>query len=135
MEKEGCGLFYDLLCHSLCVRIPPTIGLPVSTYETLNGTYKPDRIITMPETPGITISNTWLELLAPVFFIPRCKLQTYQRLYALCDNSWLGDPPHLFFFLHFSLHIRWYPCHHSMARPRVVDGGTVSSYGGQMRIQ
>jgi hypothetical protein len=24
----------------------------------------------------------------------------------------------------------WGPCHHSMARPRVADGGTASSYGG-----
>jgi hypothetical protein len=26
--------------------------------------------------------------------------------------------------------VRWVPCHHSMARPRVADGGTASSYGG-----
>jgi hypothetical protein len=28
------------------------------------------------------------------------------------------------------IHIRWGPCPHSMARPRVADGGTASSYGG-----
>jgi hypothetical protein len=27
-------------------------------------------------------------------------------------------------------HVRWGPCPHSMARPRVADGGTASSYGG-----
>jgi hypothetical protein len=26
------------------------------------------------------------------------------------------------------------PCHHSMARPRVADRGTASSYGGYLRI-
>jgi hypothetical protein len=26
-------------------------------------------------------------------------------------------------------HVRWGPCPHSMARPRVADGGTASSYG------
>jgi hypothetical protein len=28
------------------------------------------------------------------------------------------------------VHVRWGPCPHSMARPRVADGGTASSYGG-----
>jgi hypothetical protein len=28
------------------------------------------------------------------------------------------------------IHVRWVPCHHSMARPRVADGGTASIYGG-----
>jgi hypothetical protein len=32
-------------------------------------------------------------------------------------------------FHYSSLH-RWGPCPHSMARPRVADGGTASSYGG-----
>jgi hypothetical protein len=27
-------------------------------------------------------------------------------------------------------HVRWDPCPHSMARPRVADGGTASRYGG-----
>jgi hypothetical protein len=27
-------------------------------------------------------------------------------------------------------HVRWSPCPHSVARPRVADGGTASSYGG-----
>jgi hypothetical protein len=27
-------------------------------------------------------------------------------------------------------HVRWGPCPHCMARPRVADGGTASSYGG-----
>jgi hypothetical protein len=27
-------------------------------------------------------------------------------------------------------HVRWGPCHHSMSRPRVADGGTASWYGG-----
>jgi hypothetical protein len=26
--------------------------------------------------------------------------------------------------------VKWGPCPHSMAHPRVVDGGTASSYGG-----
>jgi hypothetical protein len=28
------------------------------------------------------------------------------------------------------VHVRWGPCPHSMARPRVADGGTASSFGG-----
>jgi hypothetical protein len=28
------------------------------------------------------------------------------------------------------VHVRWGPCPHSMARPRVTDGGTTSSFGG-----
>jgi hypothetical protein len=28
------------------------------------------------------------------------------------------------------IHVGCGPCPHSMARPRVADGGTVSSYGG-----
>jgi hypothetical protein len=28
------------------------------------------------------------------------------------------------------LKMRWGPCPHSVARPRVADGGTASSYGG-----
>jgi hypothetical protein len=28
------------------------------------------------------------------------------------------------------LHVRWDHCPHSMARPRVADGGTASRYGG-----
>jgi hypothetical protein len=27
-------------------------------------------------------------------------------------------------------YVRWDPCPHSMARPRVADGGTASRYGG-----
>jgi hypothetical protein len=27
-------------------------------------------------------------------------------------------------------HVRWNPCPHSMARPRVADGGTASRYEG-----
>jgi hypothetical protein len=27
-------------------------------------------------------------------------------------------------------HVTWGPCPHSMARPRVADGGTASRYGG-----
>jgi hypothetical protein len=27
-------------------------------------------------------------------------------------------------------YVRWDPCPHSMARPRVADEGTASSYGG-----
>jgi hypothetical protein len=26
--------------------------------------------------------------------------------------------------------VRWDPCPHSMARPRIADGGKASSYGG-----
>jgi hypothetical protein len=29
-----------------------------------------------------------------------------------------------------SVLVRWVPCHHSTARPRIADGGTASSYGG-----
>jgi hypothetical protein len=29
-----------------------------------------------------------------------------------------------------SVHVRRDPCPHSMARPRVADGGTASRYGG-----
>jgi hypothetical protein len=32
--------------------------------------------------------------------------------------------------LYGAMHVRWGPCPHSMARPRVTDGGTASSYGG-----
>jgi hypothetical protein len=28
------------------------------------------------------------------------------------------------------VHVRWGPCPHSMARPRIADRGTASSYGG-----
>jgi hypothetical protein len=30
----------------------------------------------------------------------------------------------------FYIHVTWGPCPHSMARPRVADGGTASRYGG-----
>jgi hypothetical protein len=41
----------------------------------------------------------------------------------------------IFFFLDIIHHmlkayVRWDPCPHSMARPRVADGGTASRYGG-----
>jgi hypothetical protein len=29
-----------------------------------------------------------------------------------------------------TIHVRWDPCPHSMARPRLADGGTASRYGG-----
>jgi hypothetical protein len=31
-------------------------------------------------------------------------------------------------------HVRWVPCHHTMARPRVADGGTAYSCGRYLRI-
>jgi hypothetical protein len=33
------------------------------------------------------------------------------------------------FILYHGVVVRWGPCPHSMARPRVADGGTASSYG------
>jgi hypothetical protein len=30
-------------------------------------------------------------------------------------------------------HVRWVPCHHSMARPRVTYEGMASSYGGSCK--
>jgi hypothetical protein len=27
------------------------------------------------------------------------------------------------FFFNFNVHVKWVPCHHSMARPQVADGG------------
>jgi hypothetical protein len=43
--------------------------------------------------------------------------------YTLTLSIFIGRPNHF-------THVRWGPCPHSMARPRVADGGTASSYGG-----
>jgi hypothetical protein len=40
------------------------------------------------------------------------------------------DSLNLIFLLKYqAVHVRWVPWHHSMACPRVADGGMASSYG------
>jgi len=54
-----------------------------------------------------------------------------RALRHLCTVSFLfiyGDK--IFSLCNMKCHVRWFPCHHGMARPQVADGGTFSGYGG-----
>jgi hypothetical protein len=52
-------------------------------------------------------------------------LQQTPNLIYKSIMAWFNTPVYSFEF-----HVRWDPCPHSMARPRVADGGTASRYGG-----
>jgi hypothetical protein len=47
--------------------------------------------------------------------LPLCQSVIIGRIFLVCDIF---------------IHVRWVPCHHSMACSQVVDGWTASNYGG-----
>jgi hypothetical protein len=51
------------------------------------------------------------------------------RLYVQC-NMLFSVTAERHLRMNYNTHVRWGPCPHSMARPRVADGGTTFSYGG-----
>jgi hypothetical protein len=62
---------------------------------------------------------------------PRKSYHEFITSFFIFSTSGMTKWDYLIYYLmlpHY--HVRWDPCPHSMARPRVADGGTASRYVG-----